>query len=139
MSGYLVDTNVVSELVKRSPHPAVVNFLSAQNDLWLSAIVVEELELGVRLLPEGRRQDELKGWLSKIMEDFGQRVLPVGTPEAVWAATLQARAHREGRVLELADALIAGTAMTNNLSVATRNVVDFDYLGVGVINPWETP
>lgn len=139
MSGYLVDTNVVSELVKRSPHPAVVNFLSAQNDLWLSVIVVEELELGVRLLPEGRRQDGLKGWLSKIMEDFDQRVLPVETPEAVWAATLQARAHREGRVLELADALIAGTAMTKNLSVATRNVVDFDYLGVGVINPWETP
>ena len=139
MSSYLVDTNVVSELVKRSPHPAVVNFLSAQNDLWLSVIVVEELELGVRLLPEGRRQDGLKGWLSKMMEDFDQRVLPVGTPEAVWAATLQARAHREGRVLELADALIAGTAMTNNLSVATRNVVDFDSLGVGVINPWETP
>ena len=93
----------------------------------------------MRLLPEGRRQDGLKGWLSKIMEDFDQRVLPVETPEAVWAATLQARAHREGRVLELADALIAGTAMTKNLSVATRNVVDFDYLGVGVINPWETP
>ena len=139
MSGYLVDTNVVSELVKRSPHPAVVNFLSAQNDLWLSAIVVEELELGVRLLPEGRRRDGLKDWLSKIMEDFDQRILPVETPEAVWAATLRARAHREGRVLELADALIAGTAMTKNLPVATRNIVDFDYLGIAVINPWESP
>ena len=139
MSGYLVDTNVVSELVKRSPHPAVVNFLSAQNDLWLSAIVVEELELGVRLLPEGRRRDGLKDWLSKIMEDFDRRILPVETPEAVWAATLRARAHREGRVLELADALIAGTAMTKNLPVATRNIVDFDYLGVAVINPWESP
>lgn len=139
MSGYLVDTNVVSELVKRSPHPAVVKFLSAQNDLWLSAIVVEELELGVRLLPEGRRRDGLKDWLSKIMEDFDRRILPVETPEAVWAATLRARAHREGRVLELADALIAGTAMTKNLPVATRNIVDFDYLGVDVINPWESP
>ncbi len=137
MSGYLVDTNVVSELVKRSPHPAVVNFLSAQNDLWLSAIVVEELELGVRLLPEGRRRDGLKDWLSKIIEDFDQRVLPVGTPEAVWAATLRARAHREGRVLELADALIAGTAVTKDLSIATRNVVDFDSLGITVINPWK--
>ena len=139
MSSYLVDTNVVSELVKRSPHPAVVNFLSAQNDLWLSAIVVEELELGVRLLPEGHRRDGLKDWLSKIMEDFDQRVLPVGTPEAVWAATLKACAHREGRVLELADALIAGTAVTKDLSVATRNVRDFGDLGVEVIDPWETP
>ena len=137
MSGYLLDTNVVSELVKRRPHPAVVNFLSAQDDLWLSAIVVEELELGVRLLPEGRCRDGLKDWLSKLMEDFDQHVLPVETPEAVWAATLQARAHRDGRVLELADALIAGTAVTHNLAVATRNVADFDGLEVGVTNPWE--
>ena len=71
------------------------------------------------------------------MEDFDQHVLPVETPEAVWAATLQARAHRDGRVLELADALIAGTAVAHNLAVATRNVADFDGLEVGVTNPWE--
>ena len=139
MSGYLLDTNVVSELIKRSPHPGVINFLDAHDDIWLSAIVVEELELGVQLLPEGRRLDELRAWLTNLLEDFDQRVLPVETPEVVWAATFQARTHREGRVLHLGDALIAGTAKANNLVVATRNVTDFDGLDIETVNPWGSP
>ncbi|MDE0365410.1 MAG: hypothetical protein OXP09_07525 [Gammaproteobacteria bacterium] len=63
-------------------------------------------------------------------------MLPVGRPEARQAAALRARAHRSGRVLDLGDALIAGTASANDLSVATRNVRDFDGLGLDVIDPW---
>ena len=139
MSAYLLDTNVVSEFSKQSPHPAVVSFLGAQDDLWLSVIVIEELELGVRLLPEGRRRDRLGDWISQLMVDFSHRVLPIESREAKWAATFRARAHRDGRVLQLGDALIAGTAKANDLSVATRNVRDFGSLDVDIFNPWQTP
>ena len=89
MSGYLLDTNVVSETARRNPNPAVVDFLAASDHLWLSAIVVGELELGIQLLPEGQRRNELQGWLSMLLEEFGERVLPVRSEEAQWAATFR--------------------------------------------------
>ena len=138
MSGYLLDTNVVSELSKLAPHPSIVSFLDAEGDLWLSVIVLQELSLGVRLLPEGRRRDGLRAWLSQLLSNFVERVLPIERPEAQQAAVLQARAHRSGRGLQLADALIAGTAVTHDLTVATRNVRDFDSLGIHVVDPWQT-
>ncbi len=138
MSGYLLDTNVISELTKDNPNPAVIDLLSTQDDLWLSAIVVEELELGVRLLPQGGRRDGLRQWLSLIIADFEGRISPVGIREAEWAAAFQARVRRSGGELELGDALIAGTAMANDMAIITRNVRDFDGLDVDIVNPWET-
>lgn len=137
MSGYLLDTNVVSELARQSPHPAVVRFLDQRDDFWLSAIVLGELTLGVQLLPHGRRRDNLSDWLSQLLVDFDQRVLPIKRGEAERAAAFRARAHRDGRVLQLADALIAGTAATNDLVIVTRNVRDFVGFDVIVFNPWE--
>ena len=137
MSGYLLDTNVISELTKDNPNPAVIDLLNTQDDLWLSAIVVEELELGVCLLPQGRRRDGLREWLSQMMINFEGRISPVGRREAEWAATFQARAHLSGGELELGDALIAGTAMANDMAIVTRNVRDFDGLDVDVVNPWK--
>lgn len=137
MTDYLLDTNVVSELSKQSPHPTIVNFLRSPNDMWLSAIVVNELELGVQLLPEGRRRDSLRYWLSQIMEDFRGRILPIRRQEAEAAASFQALVHRDGGKLELADALIAGTAKVRGLSLATRNTRDFSGLDIDIVNPWE--
>ena len=137
MTGYLLDTNVLSALAKEKPHPAVMSFLDAWDEFWLSAIVLAELELGVQLLPEGRRRNRLRDWVSQIVAKFEQRLLPVERREAEWAALFQARVHSSGRALELADALIAGTAMTNDLAIATRNVKDFADLDVEVVNPWE--
>ena len=137
MSGYLLDANAVSELTREVPDPAVVDFLNAHDDLWLSVIVVEELELGIQLLPEGRRRDGLREWLTQILVDFGDRISPIGRREAEWAAAFQARAHRSGGELELGDALIAGTAMANEVAIVTRNSRDFEGLGVEVFNPWK--
>ena len=137
MSGYLLDTNVVSELTKESPNPAVIEYMNTQGGLLLSAIVVEELELGVQLLPEGRRRDRLAKWLASLLSDFEGRISPIGRREAEWAAVLQARVYRSGRELELGDALIAGTAMANDMAIVTRNVRDFRGLGVEVVNPWD--
>ena len=139
MSGYLIDTNVVSELTKASPDPGVVTFLSEQDDLWLSSVVLHELEFGLLSLPEGRRRDDLQQVLSDFIAEFDDRILPLERVEAEWAARLRAKAHLSGRVLHLGDALIAGTARAHGLAVATRNVKDFDGLDVNVANPWQTP
>ena len=139
MSGYLLDTNVVSELTKEDPSPIVVEYLNAHDDLWLSAIVVEELELGVQLLPEGRRREGLREWLTLLLADYDGRISPVGRREAEWAAVFQARVHLSGGELELGDALIAGTAMANDMAVVTRNVRDFEHLDVDIVNPWNAP
>ena len=139
MSGYLIDTNVVSELTKVSPEPGVVTFLSEQDDLWLSSVVLHELEFGLLSLPEGRRRDDLQQVLSDFIAEFDDRILPLERVEAEWAARLRAKAHLSGRVLHLGDALIAGTARAHGLAVATRNVTDFDGLDVNVANPWQTP
>ena len=139
MTGFLLDTNVVSELTKESPDPGVTAFLSKQDDLWLSPVVLHELEFGLQLLPQGHRRDGLRQALLKFIEGYEDQVLPVKRKEAEWAARLRAQAHLSGRVLHLGDALIAGTAKAHHLSIATRNIGDFDGLDVDVINPWETP
>ena len=138
MNGYLIDTNVVSELTRTSPDSGVVAFLSEQDDLWLSSVVLHELEFGLQSLPLGRRRDNLQQVLSDFIAEFEDRILPLERIEAVWAARLRAKAHLAGRVLHLGDALIAGTAAAHGLSVATRNVSDFDGLDVNVTNPWQT-
>ena len=139
MSAYLIDTNVVSELTKALPDPGVVAFLSEQDDLWLSSVVLHELEFGLRSLLQGRRRDDLQQVLSDFIAEFDDRILPLERIEAEWAARLRAEAHLSGRVLHLGDALIAGTAKAHGLTVATRNVKDFDGLDVNVANPWQTP
>jgi hypothetical protein len=137
VSGILLDTNVVSELTKDAPDSNVVAFLNRHSNLWVSIIVVHELDFGVRLLPSGRRRDGLQSALLEFVEDYADRILPLERSEAKAAAELRAHAQRSGRVLHLGDALIAGTAKAHGLSVATRNVTDFDGLDVDVANPWE--
>ena len=137
LRGFLLDTNVVSELVKSAPELQVVAFLNSRDDLWLSTIVIHELHFGLRLLPTGRRQRELRKVLSAIVTEHDDRLLGVGRRVARHAAALRAEARRAGRTTGLADALIAGTAAVHHLTVATRNVSHFQHLGVDVISPWE--
>ncbi|MCY3765455.1 MAG: type II toxin-antitoxin system VapC family toxin [Gemmatimonadetes bacterium] len=137
MNGFLLDTNVVSELTRAEPDGNVMSFLAAHHDLWLSAIVAHELEFELQLLPHGQRRDLLSAALSGIITEYQERVLPVDKDVAERAAAFRAQAHRGGRALDLGDALIAGTARANDLSVATGNVADFSGLDVRIINPWE--
>ena len=137
MRGFLLDANVVSELTKDAPDPRVVAFLTEQDDLWLSALVLHELEFGLELLPPGQRRDGLRSVLSEFIASYEDRILPMERTGAERAAQFRTQAHRSGRMLDLGDALIAGTAKVHGLSVATRNVGDFADLDVDVINPWE--
>ncbi len=137
MNGFLLDTNVVSELTRTEPNSNVIAFLSEHQDLWLSAVVLHELEFGLQLSPDGQRRDLLSAAQSGIVNEYQDRVLPVDREVAEWAAVFRSQAHRGGRALDLGDALIAGTARAHDLSVVTRNIVDFSGLDVRVINPWE--
>ena len=138
MSGFLLDTNVVSELGAREPEPRVIAFLGSQPDLWLSVIVVHELHFGLNQLPLGHRRDRLTAILSAFVEEYDDRILAVGSREVYQAAVLRAQARRAGRVLNLADGLIAGTALVHGLRVATRNTADFANHGMEVANPRDT-
>ncbi len=137
MSGFLLDTNVVSEVGAPEPEPRVIAFLETQPDLWLSVIVVHELHFGLNQLPLGHRRDQLTAILSAFVEEYDDRILSVGSREAYQAAVLRAQARRAGRVLNLADGLIAGTALVHGLRVATRNTADFANHGMEVANPWD--
>lgn len=138
MSGYLLDTNAISELTKESPDPRVIEFLAEHGNLWLSTVVMHELEFGLQLLPQGSRRYSLQVVLSEFIAEHQDRILPVARKEAELAARLRSQARRSGRVLHLGDALIAGTAKAHDLSIATRNTEDFAGLDIKVTNPWET-
>lgn len=137
MSGFLLDTNVVSEMMRHRPNPRVIAFLTREADLWLASLVVHELEFGLQLTPRGQRRESLRSTLSELLGTYAERILPLDRDSAEWAARFRADAVRSGRPPDLADMLIAGTAMAHNLTVATRNVRDYEGLNVDVFNPWE--
>ena len=139
MTDYALDTNVVSELTKDIRNPRVIAFLHEQPGLWLPSVVVYELEYGVQLLPQGQRRNRLRTMVDGIVSSYSNRILQLERAGAEWAALYRAQARREGRQLRLGDALIAGIARANNLTIATRNVRDFGRLDVAVFNPWERP
>lgn len=135
---HLLDTNVVSELRKseRKADPGVRAWVAARaaSDLYLSAITVLEVQVGIeRLARHDRAQaGRLQTWLDhELLDAFARRILAVDVPVARCAARLHVPDPRPER-----DALIAATAAVHGLTVVTRNVKDFDSLNVAVVNPW---
>ena len=139
MTGYLLDTNVISELTRDTPDPRVIDFLAERDDVWVSSVLIHEVEYGVRLLPQGSRRNRLSAMQAAILSEYAHHVLPLDRAGAEWAAEFRANARRSGHTVDMGDALIAGIARANALAVATRNVVDFERLDVEVFNPWEAP
>jgi predicted nucleic acid-binding protein len=136
VSGWLLDTNVLSELARPEPAPAVVAFLEWAEPAFLSAVSLHELRFGVERLAAGRRQEELRCWLAELETLYAKEIIPVGVAEADEAARLRADAARRGRTIHLAEGLIAGTAIHHGLALATRDVGDLAGLPVRMVNPW---
>lgn len=136
----LLDTNVLSELMRAKPAPEVLAWVDAQSsrELFISAITVAEILYGIARMSDGKRKQGLLE-LATLMfeEDFAGRILPFDTEAAVHYAGLAAESEAEGKVVDMADGQIAAIAALHDARVATRNVRHFDYLGVPVINPWE--
>ena len=112
MIGYLLGTNAISEIVRGAPHPGVVTFLAEHEDLWLSSIMVHELEYGVRRLPQGQRRTHLQVSLLHLTTEYDDRILPLDRTSAELAAQFRTQAQHAGLTLDLGDALIAGSAKT---------------------------
>ena len=135
----LLDTNVVSELMRPSPDAGVVDWVARQPapELHVSAITEAELRYGAEVLPEGRRKDaildEIEGMLR---DDFNGRVIPFDSFAANAYATIAAARRAAGRPIGVADCQIAAIARSLGASVATRDVNDFEGCGIEVINPW---
>ena len=136
---FLLDTNVVSELLRPSPDTAVETWVGncRATDLFFSAIGEAELRYGVALLPSGRRRTALAAAIEAILrEDFGERILPFDSGAARAYAEIAAAHRAAGRVAAPADRQIAAIAHSRGLTVATRNIRDFEGAGVAVVDPW---
>ena len=135
----VLDTNVVSELMRPAPHPAVLAWVDAQpdRDLWLCSVGVSELLWGLARLSPGARRAQLPlAFEAMLAEDFSGRVLAFDWPAAVVYADWAARREREGQPVAMADAQIAATCLAHGAQLATRNVRQFEGLGLVWVNPW---
>lgn len=138
---FLLDTCVLSELVKPAPDAGVLSWLSARqpHQLFVSAMTLGELQRGVMRLQASRRREELSGWLSTLVQDFEGRVLPFSHDTARAWAELCVRAEAQGKRLAAFDSVIAATALHHGLVMVTRNERDFDPAGIRLHNPWARP
>ncbi len=137
---YLLDTNVLSEVRRPSPDVRVMSWLDTVDEerLHLSVITIAELARGIALMPAGRRRSDFADWLETDLQlRFGDRLIAVDAGAAFAWGRLMADSKQAGRNLSVMDGWIAAIALRHGLAVATRNVRDFDGLGVDIFNPWE--
>lgn len=137
---FLLDTNILSEVTKPAPEARVVRWLHEldEDSAFISVISLAEISRGIALMDEGRRRDALAAWLQEdLPQRFDGRVLLVDGQVAVAWGDLMGLAKRLGRGLASMDGLIAATAQSHALVLATRNTRDFDGLGLELFNPWE--
>ena len=136
----LLDTNVLSELMKASPDPEVIAWVDEhpEHTLFISTISQAEIELGIALLPDGKRKQNLADEASVAFEEFADRCLVFDELSASQYGPIVANRRKIGRPIAIEDALIASIALAHGLQLATRNVKDFEHIsGLVVINPWE--
>jgi predicted nucleic acid-binding protein len=137
---YLLDTCLISELVKKEPNPAVVSWLDEQDEqcLFLSVLNLGELQKVISRLANGSKKDQLQAWVTHdLVERFTGRIIDIDLNTVLYWGKLQGNAEREGEKLPVMDSLIAATASTHRLTVVTRNVRDMERCGAKVCNPWE--
>ncbi len=140
MSGFVIDTNVLSEYNRSGgPNSGVRRWLETteRESQYVSVITLAEIQKGIELLAEGKRRSQLEDWLRRDLETwFAGRILPIDRQVAAYWATLVARGVGTGRPLPTVDSLIAATALAHDLTIVTRNVRDFETTGAITLNPW---
>jgi predicted nucleic acid-binding protein len=135
----ILDTNVLSALMRSDPDPPVLKWLNLQapQSVWITSITLFESRLGLALLPAGRRRKALESAFDRLLaEDLENRVLAFDSEAALQAAALAAARQRAGRPVDIRDTQIAGIAQARRATLATRNVRHFEGLTVPVFNPW---
>ena len=136
---WLIDTNALSELKKRRPHPGVVRWFTdhSASALHLSVLTLGELRKGIDAMPEGSRKVAFRAWLeTEVPAYFAGRILDIDARVADRWGKLCAEA---GRPLPAIDSLLAATALVHGLTLVTRNLADFDLPWLRIVNPWDDP
>jgi len=136
MTGWLVDTNVISELVRPRPAAKIVAFLERTSGLHLSVVTLHEIAYGADRAPDPVRRAKLTGWLGALTQSYADRIIAVDVTIASRAGRLRAAADALGRPADPLDALIAATALERNLKLATRDISDFRKYGLELHDPW---
>lgn len=141
MSGFLLDTNVISELLKPRPEPRVTSWVEATDEsvLYLSVLTLGEIRQGIAALPQSRRRANLEAWLeTDLRSRFHGRILVVDHDVADRWGLLTGQAQRKGLVVPVIDGLLAATALHHNLTFVTRDTSGIADTGVAIFNPWQS-
>ena len=133
----LLDTNVLSEVMRVEPDVRVTDWLDGHSPsvLFVSAVTIDEILFGIEILPPGRKRARLSRVFSRIVDGFSERVVPFDAQAAAESAKLRAGRRRAGSPMSLADSQIAGTARSRGYSLATLNTSDFRDLGLRILEP----
>jgi predicted nucleic acid-binding protein len=140
VSGFLLDTNIISELVKPRPEANVTEWIEGTDEslLYLSVLTLGEIRRGIAVLPQSRRRVALEAWLDRdLRARFEDRILSIDHEVADRWGLLTAAARNAGIVLPVIDGLLAATALEHNLTLVTRDTGQIPSMGVAVFNPWE--
>lgn len=136
----VLDTNVISELMRSLPNPAVTNWIDKHpvESLFLSAVGEAELRFGIAIMSAGQRRDVLSAEIEAMLrEDFADRVLPFDSNAARAYAEIAASRRVAGRPDAEFDCQIPAIARSRSMATATRNIRDFEGVGINILNPWE--
>ena len=138
---YLLDTCVISELVKPNPNDKVIDWISniPNERLFLSVITIGEIRKGLTKLPASKKKDNLTNWLNSLLEDYQSRIYPIDLLVAENWGIIQGKAEKHGTPVASVDSLIAAVAYTYSLIIVTRNESDFEASNVPIFNPWSNP
>lgn len=135
----IIDTNVISEMMREEPDPEVLAWTATAGRLHTTAITLAEVEYGIARLPDGGRRDQLTATAARVFADFDDLIVPFDARAARRYGEIVAGREGVGRPVATADAQIAAICASRDARLATRNVADFDATGVSLINPWEGP
>lgn len=141
MTGFLLDTNILSELRRPRPEPKVLAFIAAQplERLYISIVTLAEIRFGIELLDHPTRRAELADWLGhKVRPMFGQRMLPITEDVMLKWRLLVEEGRKVGHTFSQPDLIIAATALVNDLIIVSRDIADYNKARVQVLNPWTT-
>lgn len=136
---YLLDTCVISQLAKPGDSK-VKDFIAEQEEesLFLSVITIGEITKGISFLEKGLRKTKLEGWLTSIKKHYADKLLPISVDTSEIWGSITAKEQTAGRILSVADGLIAASAIEHGLTLVTRNIKDFSGAGAMLLNPWDS-
>ncbi len=134
----ILDTNVLSTLMRQSPDAIVIEWMDRQprTSIWTTSVTVLEVRFGLQLMPSGKRRSTLMEAFEAVLEKIAYRVAPFDVDAAMQAGDLMVSRHRKGRPVELRDMMIAGIALARHATLATRNTSHFQDASMPLVNPW---